>query len=82
MTFATNLPEEYQQLLDALAVAGCSEEQARQWLWVREEQRVGHHEHDESLRGRYGPTTKSDAHCLRMASGLRTFDGTSVPSNL
>jgi len=32
LTFATNLPEEYQWLLDALVVAGCSEEQARQWL--------------------------------------------------
>lgn len=32
LTFATNLPEEYQLLLDALVLAGCSEEQARQWL--------------------------------------------------
>ena len=32
LTFATNLPEEYQWLLDALVFAGCSEEQARQWL--------------------------------------------------
>lgn len=32
LTFVTNLPEEYQLLLDALVLAGCSEEQARQWL--------------------------------------------------
>ncbi|MGH8628061.1 MAG: hypothetical protein ACREYC_23280, partial [Gammaproteobacteria bacterium] len=32
LTFATNLPEEYQWLLDALMLAGCSEEQARKWL--------------------------------------------------
>jgi hypothetical protein len=32
LTFATNLPEEYQLLLDALMLAGCSEEQARHWL--------------------------------------------------
>ena len=32
LTFATNLPEEYQWLLDALVLAGCSGEQARQWL--------------------------------------------------
>ena len=32
LTFATNLPEEYQLLFDALVLAGCSEEQARQWL--------------------------------------------------
>ena len=32
LTFTTTLPEEYQLLLDALVLAGCSEEQARQWL--------------------------------------------------
>ena len=32
LTFVTNLPEEYQLLLDALVLAGCSGEQARQWL--------------------------------------------------
>jgi hypothetical protein len=32
LTFATNLPEEYQLLLDALMLAGCSEGQARHWL--------------------------------------------------
>ena len=74
LTFTTNLPEEYQLLLDALVLAGCSEEQARQWLnRVREtglenrftvpRTRVSHHEHDESLRGRNGPRSPTHVAC-------------------